>query len=90
MTAALADGDEAVTIENREHFLPGQGREAWAHIAVRTLVAPTSWVDRLSAREAVLDVEANGVLDQDAGLGLGVALGVAALEGRADGVMARS
>jgi hypothetical protein len=43
VTTALPDCNETVATEDGEHFLPRQGREARAHTATRTFVAPTSW-----------------------------------------------
>ena len=43
VTTALPDCYETVATEDGEHFLLRQGREARAHTATRTFVAPTSW-----------------------------------------------
>ena len=39
----LSDGEEPVAVQDVQHLLPCQGREARAHNATRTLVAATSW-----------------------------------------------
>ena len=48
------------------------------------LGGPDFLVDRLAGREAILDVQAHGGLDEGPRLLFGLALGVAALKGRAD------